>query len=268
MKTEEIIERISILKKTHKKIASNCFIQFHNYSERDWEVYASQNSLCIIDMDHGVNRVWFYTVDFDDLKCVVRKGIDEKKEYILDIITKEDTIYQEDIKQMGFCTFTKMMRMSNADISPVLENASILMNYYNPAIGKKAGVEDAAEINQKLWEIFDTRISHLLTIEELKECIKRGEVYIQKDDHADIAAILQRVAEPKRFYINQIYNGMSKEVIHAILLNELIKYHNNGGKYIYAWVEEGNIASRRFHEKYGMVHDGLWDIIYKRGATC
>lgn len=35
-----------------------------------------------------------------------------------------------------------------------------------------------------------------------------------------------------------------------------------GGKYLYAWVEAFNVASVKFHEKYGMKHDGMWSMIY------
>ena len=67
---------------------------------------------------------------------------------------------------------------------------------------------------------------------------------------------------PKKFYINQIVNKGKREIIHAILLNRLEEYIKAGGKYLYAWVEERNIASVKFHEKYGMKHDGMWSMSY------
>ena len=67
---------------------------------------------------------------------------------------------------------------------------------------------------------------------------------------------------PKKFYINQVVNQGERKTIHAILLNRLEAYTNAGGKYLYAWVEDKNTASLKFHEKYGMKHDGMWSMIY------
>ena len=68
---------------------------------------------------------------------------------------------------------------------------------------------------------------------------------------------------PKKFYINQIINKTGKEVIHAMLLSRLDQYRKSGGKYLYSWVEEANIASLKFHNKYGMEHDGMWNLVYR-----
>ena len=47
-----------------------------------------------------------------------------------------------------------------------------------------------------------------------------------------------------------------------MLQKRLKDYVNQGGKYAYAWVEKNNIASVKFHEKYGMKFDGLWNMVY------
>lgn len=54
--------------------------------------------------------------------------------------------------------------------------------------------------------------------------------------------MLQAEVMTKKFYINQVANKSEKHVIHAILLDRLEKYAEKGGKYLYAWVEEKNIA--------------------------
>lgn len=266
MKTEEILEKITQLKHMRIKLYSNCFIQFSAYMKRNWNARASQKSCFILNEDHGVNRIWFYTVDFQDLGILMRSSLKQEEEYVIDILAKDAELYKSDMEELGFGEFARMMRMSNGDVSSVIKNDSTLMKYYNPAIGIKATPNDAEEINQKLWKVFDSRISHLQTLDELMKSICREELYIQRTDEGNIGAILQRIAEPKSFYINQIYNGMEKEVIHSILLGELKKYCGNGGRYVYAWVEEKNKASVRFHKKYGLESDGLWNVIYiKRG---
>lgn len=263
MNTIEIIGNIRQLKNTGKKMFSNCFMQFQKYNEEEWDAVTTKSSLCIVNRDHAVNRIWFYTIDFDDLGEIIKNQLSLETEYVIDILSKDVSLYQKELEKWGFSQFTRMMRISNRDVSPIIKKDSALMKYYNPDIGENAKLDDAEEINKKLWEIFDSRISYLQNLDELKESIKRKEVCIYKTG-SGIEAILQRIIEPKSFYINQIYNGTEKQVIHAMLLNELKRYCESGGKYAYAWVEECNSASRRFHGKYGLEHDGLWNIVYKK----
>lgn len=264
MNTEAVVREITRLKSLHKKLHTNCFAQLSSYGEQEWQAAFSQDSGYILNRDHGVGRIWFYTADFQDLAILMQGGLDEKEEYVVDILAKDAAQYQSELQEMGFSEFARMMRMSNADVSATLKSSPALMEHYDSRIGMKAGLKDAQEIHRKLWEIFDSRISHLPALEEVEESICREEFYLQRAKDGSVGALLQRVVAPKSFYINQIYNGMGKEVIHAILLRELQKYCENGGKYAYAWVEERNAASVRFHGKYGLRHDGLWNVVYRK----
>jgi len=256
MNNIEILENIARLKKTGEKVYSNCFLQFGRYKNKEWDTICSEKSFYIINLDHGIERIWFFTIDFSDLDRIINNNC-SKEEYILEIQSKQKTFYQEELGKIGFKKLTRMKRLSNSDIS------SALMKYYNPNTGVKANINDAEEIHEKLWSIFDTRVRHLLSLEELKTSIQKGEVSIQRNKEKEIVAILQRIIEPKCFYINQIYNHAGREIIHAILLNELLEYCKMGGRYVYAWVEETNTDSCKFHKKYGLTHGGLWNTIYK-----
>ena len=50
-----------------------------------------------------------------------------------------------------------------------------------------------------------------------------------------------------------------------MLQNRLKPYVEQGGKYVYAWIEKNNIASLKFHSKYGLAHDGMWNMVYYKG---
>ncbi len=265
MKTAEITEWIANQKKSGKRVFSNCYLQFARHPEKEWDAAASEDSLVIRNKDHGVNWILFYTADFDDMGVVMQKELLTEEEYVIDILSKDALLYEKELKKIGFSPFTRMMRMSNPDITSVLADHALKKAYDQPDMGKTAKEDEAAEINQKLWEIFDSRVSHLQTTDELRESIRRGEVVIHRTDQG-IVSILQKIVEPKCFYINQVYNGTKKRAVHAILLHELNKYAQNGGKYVFAWVEESNVASRRFHEKFGLKHDGLWNSIYTYGV--
>lgn len=128
---------------------------------------------------------------------------------------------------------------------------------------RNARVDEAAAVNRILWSTFDTRIGHLLDDGELAKNIEKGEVLIIKD-HGEIVTLLQRSLDRRQFYINQIINRADSAYIHSLLGAELQKFYDSGGRYLYAWVQDTNIASNKFHAKYGMTFDGLLDLVYVR----
>lgn len=128
---------------------------------------------------------------------------------------------------------------------------------------RSARVDEAAAVNRILWSTFDTRIGHLLDDRELAKIIEKGEVLIIKD-HGEIVTLLQRSLDRRQFYINQIINRADSAYIHSLLGAELQKFYDSGGRYLYAWVQDTNIASNKFHAKYDMSFDGLLDLVYVR----
>lgn len=263
LKECDIQNLIKSLKLSGEKVHSNCFYHFSNI-ESVWEGDCSGQSLFVVNEEKGVKRIWFYTISFEDLQRLIQDTLDDTQEYLIDIVSKDKKMYYNDLSVAGFELFTCMTRMANKDITDIWEGDSPVLSYEGKAEGEKPTVTDAETIKNKLWEIFDTRISHLPNQSEVEDSIKNGEFTIYRNDDFEIVTILQSVVKPSSFYINQVYNVADKEIIHSILLEELIKYHEHGGKYLYAWVEESNIASQKFHRKYGMYHDGLWDVIYIR----
>lgn len=156
--------------------------------------------------------------------------------------------------------------MSNPSCGTMLAGLPV-MAYYDDAVGYMADISETQEIKEKMWSVFDTRVSHLLEDDELMEAIKRKEICIYRNEAGKIEAFVQTVVQPRRFYINQIYNGTEKNVIHAMLLRRLREYTEGGGQYLYAWAEEKNIASLKFHGKYGMKPDGMWNMVYVKENT-
>lgn len=248
---------IKELKLQGKRVLTNCFFRFLD-AERTWEVYHSDASTLLVKEDNGVFRLFFYTIDFADLKKLMDKELPNDREYTLEVIGKDRTLYCDELNDMGFHAIARMNRLSIKDVSAYLtekaENPDVLV--------VTAGLEDVPALMKKLWEIFDTRVSHLPDEEELKRSVEKQEICLYRDNHGDITAFLQSVAEPRSFYINQVYNSAEKKVIHTIMHRQLTKYVENGGKYVYAWVDEKNIASVRFHKKYGLEPDGLWTCVY------
>lgn len=260
MEAAEVNAKIAELRKKGSRVLTN------SYGHYTWDIaieaYFSEDSLVLVDVDNGVHRIFFYTVNADDLIPVIYEMPDSVG-YCLEIVSKNRDEYKELLLKSGFEPLAFMMRMANPDIGELLNSPDGVMRYFNSRYGIRATREDAHAINDVFWKVFDTRVSHLLSDELLKQVIDNEQVIVERFDN-QIKAILQYQKEPRKFYINQIYNRMQREVIHSILIKELQEYYKNGGKYLYAWVQEDNLSSVKFHSKYGMVHDGLWNIVYVR----
>lgn len=249
MDKELLIEKIKKGRSLH--FLSNCYsLDCLENAEMIWEM---KDSFLFSYNDHGIKRLSFFVESYsvlDELLNQIYEGI-----YYFELMSKNP----EEYNNPNVKTIAKMMRMSSADCSKVLEDETLLQ-YKDDLICVVADVKEAEEINDVLWDTFSTEVSHLLYLDELKREIKAGNVFIHKGEKID--AILQADIKPKKFYINQVVNKADKRIIHAIMIKQLERYVQGGGKYLYAWVDEKNIASVKFHSKYGLKHDGMWNIVY------
>jgi hypothetical protein len=223
------------------------------------ELYHSEKSILISSVDCNVRRLYYYTVDFNLLRALI--PLLKNQEYVLEFLTRNADEKSVFLRENGFSLLAQMMRVSTLDCAKVLSDPSV-SQYTDDSMGLYPDSGLCLPIDKKLHEIFDSRVSHLLNDAGLNRTIENGEITIHQDSVGNVDAILQVVVQPKRFYINQIYNGSEKKVIHAMLQKRLRDYVNQGGKYVYAWVEKNNVASVKFHEKYGMKFDGLWNMVY------
>ena len=231
---------------------TNCYST--DVVEKSVKVWELNESFVFSYNDHGIKRIIYFVKNYTELNRLL--SLIKDGTYYLEFMTKNPDDY---IPENSSLT-ARMMRMSNPDCRDVLIDSPVL-RYMDESIGDMAKEEDAGEINQLLWNVFHTEISHLLTDDELSDSIRRGQVTIHRSESID--AVLQVDVMPKKFYINQVVNQTDRNIIHAMLLNRLQKYVDNGGRYMYAWVEDKNTASLKFHQKYGMKHDGMWSMIYR-----
>ena len=250
METSILIEKIKSARSL--RMDTNCYnanviVRADSFSEFG-------DSFAFSYEDHGIKRLCYFVSDYDNLSKLLNSF--ENGPYYLEIMTREpDSICLDEVECIA-----RMKRLSNNDCNTAFDNEGIT-RYRDDNIVQTAEVTDTNEINKLLWSMFKTEVSHLLSDNELSEVIRKGNVVIHKSGEID--AVLQVDVMPKKFYINQVINKAGKEVIHAMMLSRLDQYRKNGGKYIYSWVDETNIASLKFHEKYGMEHDGMWNLVYK-----
>ena len=234
-----------------KRYMTNCYS--FDVVDNATRLWANGDEFIFSHLDQGVERLVFFAESWssvDKLLELVNGG-----KFFLEFMTKN----LEEYCPRGARLVASMMRLANADCQSVFAPGNPVLQFRDSYIGTKARKEDVSDINHILWSVFYPEISHLLSDEQLEEKVEQ--ITIHKKD-GEIVAILQAEVMPKKFYINQVVNRGERKVIHAIMLNCLEEYVKRGGKYLYAWVEENNIASLKFHQKYGMKHDGMWSLIY------
>lgn len=237
-----------------QRLLTNCYSM--DAVENCKEMWSQGDEFIFSYEDHGVGRLVYFAKTWDSVDRLLEKV--ENGRYFLEFMIRNPEEYIPDNSMQ----VAAMLRLANPDCRNVFEPHSQVIKFKDAVAVETAVERDAEEINNILWSTFQTEISHLLSDEELREKIKAGQICIHRDDDNYIDALLQADVMPKKFYINQVVNKGNREVIHAILLNRLEEYIGGGGKYLYAWVEDKNIASIKFHEKYGMTHDGMWSMIY------
>ena len=257
--SENIIAKISFLKQQKKKVYTNSNIIFTKFPFKKWSVYESEKSLLIIIVEKQIIRCTFYTIDFEDLKKII---INLKGDLVIEVVSKDKDNMKKEIEEMGLKRIVIQKRDSSKDVSDVFKPNSSIINYYNKSIGSIATDLDVEQINDMLWNTFDIKSSHLKSKEKLIEQIENNEFYIYKDENNKIEMLIQYKFSPKCFYFNQVINIGEKNLFHALTLNLLKKYCAQGGKYAYAWINDGNIASFKYFEKYTLVEDGVYNSIY------
>lgn len=255
---EEIEQKIQNLRKK-SRIITNCYID--SVVRMAEKVWTEDDSLLFSYDDHGVKRLNYFVMNTEQLSRLLLKPDERENRYILEFISRNKDENRNLLESLGYQNLANMMRMSNIDCSKILKE-NLITEYRDDSVGRLAEIDEAGEINRLLWSVFDTSISHLVSDIELGNSISNKELSIHRNENGVIDAVLQVVEQPRKFYINQVYNGTDKRIIHAMLQKRIHKYNAMGGKYLYAWVEENNIASVKFHQKYGMKHDGMWNLVY------
>lgn len=259
MTSEKIVSKIALLKSSKKKVFTNSHIIFSKFPQAEWDVWESEKTIMIVISDCHIKRIIFFTIEFEDLKRGLKSLAGEA---VIEVVSKDKLSMEKEIKGLGFERYVTQIRVSCKDISGVFSSKSSVLKYYNKSIGTTAEDSDCEQINDMLWSTFDNRSSHLQSKTELLESIRRNEFWVHKNEKQKIEMVMQCSFFSKCFYFNQVINMGDRCLFHALVLNILKKYYDQGGRYAYAWVNEGNMASIKFFEKYTLVEDGLYNSIY------
>lgn len=262
MKIQEIMQFISALRGSKKKVITNYYLTLQK-SEEDFECWTAENSIVFCAQENKVYRCFFATTDTDELNILLEKV---PAGTVMDIISKEkpESFLQENPwwTASGFEHYSTLVRHINPDLFAVGEKSKrdkFLEQFYQEDFGEFSTPDDADELYDLLYEIFDYRVSRLPSMEELLEQISKNWVLHYREDGKIIAFLMYQI-EGKKYYGYQIYNKGTADITYNLECRA-IRYaiEHYGVKSSYAWIEINNSAANRRADSR---IDGTFDYIF------
>lgn len=262
MKIQEIMQFVSALRRSKKKVITNYYLTLQK-SEEDFECWTAENSIVFCVQENKVYRCFFATTNADELITLLEKV---PAGTVIDVISKEkpESFLEETFlgKAIGFEHYRTLARHVNPDLFAVGEKSKrdkFLEQFYQEDFGEFSTSDDADELYDLLYEIFDYRVSRLPSKEELLEQINKNWVLHYRED-GEIIAFLMYQIEGKKYYGYQIYNKGTADITYN-LESRAIRYaiEHYGVKSSYAWVEVDNFAANRRADSR---LDGTYDYIF------
>lgn len=255
------------------KISTNYFNQCSRCNEL-LPCWVGNRSCVFLWMDVGIERVYFYSSDLDELKKILKKiPVDS----CIDYITREKEELKELFLDSGFELCFEYGRFVNGkneeqpeesaraakEMEETLkEDEDIQQQLYNSGYGEPAKVEDAEEIDACLREKFDPYESHFYDIETLRENIRKGWVWVAKEKGKIIAAQLVEI-QGQKYYGAFMFNNGPVEALTSLLAAMGKEMAKKGCTQNYCWMNLTNKRALRYNIRYnGLVFDNLYDMIY------
>ncbi len=253
----------------------------HNYylnCEKDDEIYAlyGQSSVVFWDDDRGVRRAYFYSSDAEELAQLLAQV---PEHIILDYLTRKKGELQELFERADWLLLHEMHRMSSVHITPeerkeIAEKRELLdLTLYRKENVRPAVEADCDVIYEKLYEIFDSRESHLCTREELLQYIRNRWVAVYYEE-GKLMGLQIFTVENNTCYGYQIWNGTGPEGYYSLektvgqLFAECIKDVPPAKiKPGYCWVNTKNKTAVRSAKFWGNKFDGLYDFVYEKQSA-
>lgn len=251
---------ISRISAQHGRLRTNCFQPLP--CDVDFNVAVGESALAFSFDDSGVERVYYFAHDEEGLSLVLS---DFESGSLVEVVSRDREEGKAALVKAGYRHYATFVRIACPDLKEHLYESipQSLLALTEEGVGRTAKVEDASRVLDVLHATFDENTSHIPSKVDMVAQIEQGSVRLCEDDKG-ISSLLMFRIEGKKFYINQIFNRESKEIIHSILLTCLQNAMQIGINYAYAWVDEANTRSLAFHARYGIKPDGLYSISYMR----
>lgn len=253
----EIKAEMNRIKALNTAIYTNYFFSVDNRHGELFETVISDMALAFVANDNGINRVYFYATDYDEMRDVLAAF---SKDCFVEIITRNLSDYSEILSKSGFLHDSTFIRVTCSDIKRTFDRLNIQGDDDVRICGELAKKEDAALIYDALTHTFNTRTSHIDLKQVLKQ-IEQNTVWIMKEGNSIDALLIYKI-EGKKYYLYQLFNNIGKGIATQLLLQTLWTEFKNGAVSSYAWVDSKNDKAIKLYEKFDMKFDGLYCVGY------
>ena len=131
-----------------------------------------------------------------------------------------------------------------------------------PTGGELAKITDCEEIQRCLSGIFDKRVAHLPSNEELKSLIASNSVFIYKQNsEIKCCTIFRR--EGKWIYSYQAFSFLPGLYLQSMWYHCIEKFVQEGYRGLHTWVSDGNMLSLKLHFKFNYKFDRMKLVIFE-----
>lgn len=251
---------------------------YHNYygnCEEDDEVIAvyGQDTVIFWEDDDGVLRGYFFTSDVEELAAMM---VFFPKGCIIDYLTRTKDELREVFEGNRFGLVSEMHRMSQRGLSDEEKQkiadkwAFLREQLYKPENVKCADEEDFEELYKKLYEVFDTRESHLPNRKKLMRLIEEKSAVVYYEN-GKMQGFYMAKMKDGQLYGYQVWSGTGVECLYSMdtmmgeLFDAYLKRENiTVTKPSYAWVNKENKSAIRNVKFWGNKFDGLYDFVYEK----
>lgn len=259
MKIQEIMQFILSLRKSKKKLLTNYFLTYQN-SEQDFPTWKGEETIVFSVQEEKLQRCFFASTNEKELNSLLKEL---PSGTVMDyIIKKKETDFCW--TEAGFGLYRTLIRYTNPswedESRPKSKRALFLEQFYDENIGQFATVEDAEEIYELLYKIFDVRVSRLPSMQQLIEMIKKKWVLLYREQGRIIAFLMYQI-EGRKYYGYQIYNEGTADITYN-LERKATQYAKSAYqvKSSYGWVEIDNFGANDRCD--GGNFDGTYDYIF------
>lgn len=262
---DEILLSVRGIRKKKNSYYTNYYNQCSKLNNK-FQVKYNENALVFIWNDLGIDRVYFFASDINELvEILTEVNINS----VIDFITKDKYALVDCFTKAGFQLhleygrfFIKPGNEEVAELQHSLEDDKDSQKIFNSPFGELAKEDDAEEIDKHLRRVFDPYEAHFYSIDTLKENIRKGWVWVAKEKGKIIAGSCFEI-QGKKVYGAYIWNDGDVEVLCS--LNHKISQYlaSQDVSYCYCWMRLNNKRVIRYNMKYnGYVPDGLYDMIF------
>jgi len=180
------------IKNKYKRIYTNCYKEL---TAKDMIInsYEDDYSIVFIIKDQSVYRGYFYSANLASLQKLLVKC---DANCIFEIIAKNNSeLYKDTLENAGFSQYSIFRRYTNSNIHENLTKniPRNLLEIDVCSYGEVATYNDVDDLYSLLYDIFDHVVSHLPTIDELKEMVANNQVLVQKSEGKIVAFLIYKV---------------------------------------------------------------------------